>query len=225
MQEQADQAREAREAVAQREHEIDVDYGAWSLLRDTLKEADSEDAVHLGNALVEPVSERMSALTGGRYGPLALEPDLQTRGIEVGGARRDYETLSVGTQEQLATLLRISIAEALDSFLVLDDQLTQSDPERIDWLRGLLRSAADQIQLVVFTCRPDDYLTSEDAAVHAVDLTGVVKRNFVGVEQAQAEPEPPPKRERKRAARGKARKTSEVPDLTAALKDSLKDKD
>ena len=36
-----------------------------------------------------------------------------------------------------ATLLRLSIAEALDSFIVMDDQLTQSDPQRMEAIRDL----------------------------------------------------------------------------------------
>lgn len=129
----------------------------------------------------------MAALTGGRLSNVSLDPLLQTRGIELGGAQRLHEALSVGTQEQLATLLRLSIAEALGSFLVLDDQLTQSDPARMDWFRDVLRGCAEEIQVVVFTCRPEDYLTAEEAArapldgvVRSVDLAAVVERNFVG---------------------------------------------
>ena len=172
---------EAVEAITEREHQIDTDYGAWNLLRDTLKEAESEDAVHLGNALIGPVSERMSALTGGRYGALDIGPQLQTGGIEFGGERRDPASLSLGTQEQLATLLRLSIAEALDSFIVMDDQLTQSDPERMKAIRDMLRTAARNIQVVVFTCRPDDYLAGGEGervgvGTQAVDLTTKMTR-------------------------------------------------
>ena len=66
IEEQAEQAREAVEAASAKEREVDRDYSAWSLLRDMLEEAESEDSVHLGNALVEPVSKRLSALTSGR---------------------------------------------------------------------------------------------------------------------------------------------------------------
>jgi uncharacterized protein YhaN len=186
IEEQAEQAREAVAAAAEREREMDVDYGAWNLLRETLKEAESEDAVHLGNALVEPISQRMSALTGGRYGNLSLEPQLQASGIDLGGERREHASLSVGTQEQLATMLRLSIAEALGSFLVLDDQLTQSDPERMGWIRDLLRASAQEIQVVVFTCCPGDYLTTEEMGsaacdndgARAVDLTRIMTRSL-----------------------------------------------
>ena len=221
IQEQAEQARETIEAVAQREHEIEVDYGAWSLLRETLKEAESEDAVHLGNALVEPISERMSALTGARYGNVILGPELETSGIELGGAPRGQDSLSVGTQEQLATLLRLAIAEALETFLVLDDQLTQSDEQRMDWLRDALETASSNVQIVVFTCRPENYAgmaaasnERPEAAARSrlVDLTEVITRSSTaGIAAA----DPATEVRRKRPAAGAEQPDAFHPDTDA----------
>jgi hypothetical protein len=53
------------------------------------------------------------------------------------------EVLSVGTREQLATLLRLAIAEQLRSAIVLDDHLVQTDATRLAWFRQTLRSAAN----------------------------------------------------------------------------------
>ena len=83
--------------------------------------------------------------------------------------------LSVGTQEQIALLLRLSIAEALDTFIVLDDQLTQSDPARMTWMRNLLEAAAARIQVVVMTCHPEHYAVA-DGRRHVVDLSTCVRR-------------------------------------------------
>ena len=93
------------QAIDRREHELDLDYGAWQLLRETLQEAEAEDAVHLGKALVDPITKRIAQLTGGRYGNLLIGPKLETEGIELGGTQRALTSLSVGTQEQLATVL------------------------------------------------------------------------------------------------------------------------
>ena len=185
IEEQAEQAREAVEAAAAKEREVDLDYGAWTLLRDALQEAESEDGAHLGNALVGPVSERMAALTGGRYGAVEIEPQLQTSGIELGGITREYRSLSLGTQEQLATLLRLSIAEALGSFIVMDDQLTQSDSGRIGKIRGMLQEAAKQVQVLVFTCRPQDYGDGE-ADPNAINLADCVHRRVISRSDASA---------------------------------------
>ena len=76
----------------------------------------------------------------------------------MGGALRAAERLSVGTREQLSTLYRLSLAEYLGTTVVLDDQLVQSDVMRMDWFRKLLAEKARAFQIVVFTCRPTDYL-------------------------------------------------------------------
>ena len=72
----------------------------------------------------------------------------------VSGAMRPTEQISVGTREQLSTLYRLSLAEYLGSTIVLDDQLVQSDDNRMDWFRALLAEKARNFQILVFTCRP-----------------------------------------------------------------------
>ena len=71
-----------------------------------------------------------------RSGNLVIGPKLETEGIELVGTQRDLTSLSVGTREQLATVLRLTIADVLGSTVVLDDQLVQSDASRMDWLRS-----------------------------------------------------------------------------------------
>ena len=182
IQERARQAREAVVALEERERELDLDYGAWRLLQEALVEAEQEEAVHLGKALVPPVSERVAALTGGRYGELAIGPQLEAAGIQTAGVERKFDVLSVGTQEQIALLLRLSIAEALEAFIVLDDQLTQSDPERMTWMRDLLEAAASRIQVVVMTCHPEHYAV-ENGRRYVVDLSSCVRRRTVAATQ------------------------------------------
>ncbi len=221
LQEQAEQADEAVAALDGRGRDLEVDYGAWRMLREVLKEAEQEDAVHLGRALVKPVSERIGALTGGRYGEVGIGPQLDPSGIEVAGSERDFDALSVGTREQIALLLRLSIAEALGSFMVLDDQLTQSDSGRLGWMRDMLGQAAERIQIVVLTCHPDDYATSGPCNV--VDLTQCIERSGPAakstpvVEPAEEAATRRPRRRRRR----EAEEQSEL-DLSTALKDSLR---
>ena len=181
IEEQAAQAKEALAALARREHELEVEYGGWKLLLDTLAEAEREDATHLGDALVKPVSERMAALTNGRYGEVGIGPQLDATSIRLGDDERSFDDVSVGTREQIALLLRLAIAEALGSFVILDDHLTQSDPGRMAWIRGLLGEAAQNVQIVVMTCHPEAYLASGPTrAAHAVDLTERIERHAVG---------------------------------------------
>jgi len=87
-----------------------------------------------------------------------LSAQLATEGIMISGAVRSTEQISVGTREQLSTLYRLSLAEYLGSTIVLDDQLVQSDGDRMEWFRKLLEEKANNYQILVFTCRPEDYL-------------------------------------------------------------------
>ena len=180
IQEKLDQADEAVQAIDRREHELDLDYGAWQLLRDTLQEAEAEDAVHLGKALIEPITNRMSELTGGRYGDLVIGPKLETESIELGGTQRELTSLSMGTQEQLATVLRLTIADKVGSTVVLDDQLVQSDASRMDWLRAFMVECAEKFQILVFTCRPEEYDAAgavEGPSFKSLDLADYVSRS------------------------------------------------
>ena len=175
VQEQLEQADEAVKAIDRREGEIEIEYGAWKLLLETLREAEAEDAVHLGKALVEPVSLRVSELTGGSYGEVSIAPTLATQNIEAAGSKRDLTRLSVGIRDQLATVLRLSIAEKLGSTVVLDDQLVQSDAARMRWLYEFMLQCAREFQILVLTCHRDHY-PGDGHAVRSIDLTEHVER-------------------------------------------------
>ena len=147
---------------------------------DTLQEAEAEDAVHLGKALIEPITKRMSELTGGRYRDLVIGPKLETESIELGGTQRELTSLSMGTQEQLATVLRLTIADKVGSTVVLDDQLVQSDASRMDWLRAFMVECAEKFQILVFTCRPEEYDAAgavEGPSFKSLDLADYVSRS------------------------------------------------
>ena len=176
VQEQLEQADEAVKAIYRREGEVEIEYGAWKLLLETLREAEAEDAVHLGKALVEPVSRRVSELTGGAYGEVSIAPTLSTESIEAAGSERELSRLSVGTRDQLATVLRLTIAEKLGSTVVLDDQLVQSDPSRMRWLYEFMVQCAREFQILVLTCHPDRYDPADGPAVRSIDLTKHIER-------------------------------------------------
>jgi hypothetical protein len=150
---------------------------ALRLLRE-IESAEADRATHLGRALAGPITEALRALTGGRYGPISLGPDLRAENVEAAGGTRPLAHLSVGTREQLATLLRLAIAGYLQTAIILDDQLVHSDTERLEWFRTCLRDSCrtHNHQVIVFTCRPGDYLRSDgaDDAVVPVSLAALV---------------------------------------------------
>ena len=173
--EQREQAQEAAEALARREQELELDYQAWQLLQETLSEAEKEGAAHLGSALVQPVSERIADLTAGRYGELALGPQLDATGSNWAGRSGSSVHCRSEPREQIALVLRLAIAEALGTFVVLDDQLTQTDDTRMEWTRRLLAQAAKTSQVIVLTCHPLDY--EAESPDHVVDLGTVLSRS------------------------------------------------
>ena len=176
LQEQLEQADAAVEAIDRREGDVEVEYGAWKLLLETLREAEAEDAAHLGKALVEPVSRRVAELTDGAYGAVAIDPALATRSIKVAGSGRQLERFSVGMRDQLATVLRLTIAEKLGSTVVLDDQLVHSDPARMKWLYGFLIECARKFQILVLTCHPEHYELGDGAPFRSIDLAEQIER-------------------------------------------------
>jgi uncharacterized protein YhaN len=176
-------AQEALKTARERERLQEIDYEAWNLLRETLLKAEQEEGVHLGRALGDPIARRFGELTNQRYGKLTLGPDLETHSIAAAGDGRPVSALSVGTRDQLSTIFRLSLAEQLHSVVLLDDQLTQSDPLRMEWLRDLIRTLANNIQILVFTCRPADYLLPGDMkagkkseGVRSINLAHAIER-------------------------------------------------
>jgi AAA domain-containing protein len=183
-------ATEAFELAERQEREIEEEYEAWRLLLDQMKEADAAQASNLGQTLAPGIAERFRDLTQRRYETVQLSAQLATEGILISGALRPAAQISVGTREQLSTLYRLSLAEYLQTAIVLDDQLVQSDGSRLEWFRTLLAEKAHSFQIVVFTCRPSDYLHASElvpqgSAVHAdtdggfiraIDLVRVLRR-------------------------------------------------
>lgn len=189
--ERLERAEEGLEQHREREAELELDYAAWRLLAETLREAESEEASHLGRALVDPVSEGFRKLTRGRYGGLRLGPGLETQGVRGPGGTYGVEALSVGTRHHLSTLFRLAVAEQLGTTVVLDDQLVQSDIQTMAFFRDLLKEKAGSFQIVVLTCRPEEYLEpgempgrgdkaerdTAEGIVRAVDLERLVARS------------------------------------------------
>jgi hypothetical protein len=161
-----------------REREVEVDADAWKLLLETLRGVENEQGAHLGKSLAQPITSKFSELTAGRYTGLSLDAALRTEGLGVASASAAtpdvISALSVGTRDQLATLLRLTIADQLKAAIVLDDHLVHTDPRRLAWFRGVLLKTALNAQVVVLTCRPEDYLSPDELP------SGVAMRDLAG---------------------------------------------
>ena len=189
--ERGQEVAEALRLAELHERALEADYDAWKLLLQQLKEADAAQASNLGQALAPAIASGFAAVTQQRYQGLQLDAQLGTQGILVDSKKCEVGRVSVGTREQLSTLYRLCLAEYLQSALLLDDQLVQSDAMRMDWFRALLAEKARAIQIVVLTCRPADYIAaadmpsatdpihrdSDDGYVRAIDLHRAIRRS------------------------------------------------
>jgi uncharacterized membrane protein YheB (UPF0754 family) len=81
---------------------------------------------------------------------------LDIRGLQSEQLSEPFGELSGGAQEQVSLLTRIGLAEVLAADgtlpLVLDDALVNTDPERIRRIQRLLFRAADNLQIILFSC-------------------------------------------------------------------------
>ena len=94
----------------------------------------------------------------------ALDPQsLAPAGLVRGGMEESLESLSLGTREQIAILVRLGVASLLAEregeapCLILDDALVYADEARFEIMKTILQRAARDLQILVLTCRPREY--------------------------------------------------------------------
>jgi energy-coupling factor transporter ATP-binding protein EcfA2 len=81
---------------------------------------------------------------------------LDILGLQSQQLNEPFDELSGGAQEQISLVTRIGLAEVLAAEgtlpLILDDALINTDPERIRRIQRLLFRAADNLQIILFSC-------------------------------------------------------------------------
>lgn len=142
---EAERARFAREAQV------------LSLLARTLRAAEAQAKERYLNPVLKRVEPYLRILFPGAR--IHFDENLRITGVEREGAHREeFEHLSLGTQEQIAVLVRLAFAEMLvergePATVILDDALVFSDDSRIKRMFDILNMAARHVQILVFTCR------------------------------------------------------------------------
>jgi uncharacterized protein YhaN len=134
-----------------------------------------------------PVAARFTELTRRKYAGVQIDQELRVEAVQLDGHQASPDSvlaaLSVGTRDQLATLIRLSVASQLKTAIVLDDQLVHTDQARLGWFADVLEKVAQESQVLVFTCRPLDYLekvlpagvpTRDVGGTRAIDLAQLV---------------------------------------------------
>ena len=90
---------------------------------------------------------------------ITIDENLEITGVlRERGYEEPFHHLSMGTQEQIAVLVRLAFAEMLveqgqPATVVLDDALVFSDDHRMNNMFDILNISARNIQVLIFTCR------------------------------------------------------------------------
>ncbi|MFT8720393.1 AAA family ATPase [Acetobacter sp.] len=144
------------------------------LLRDTLKEAERETTERYLAPLtrvVQPAIEMLFPRSSAR-----VNTDFSVSGLVRGRTEEDVQRLSDGTREQIAVLVRLGFADLLraqgrPAMLVLDDALCFSDAGRMTTLFDILTDAAQRLQIIVMTCRAEQFA---DLPAHSLRLESML---------------------------------------------------
>ncbi|MEZ5825525.1 MAG: hypothetical protein R3C97_12540 [Geminicoccaceae bacterium] len=161
--ERRDQAKAELEAAERELARVKREAEAAKLLHDLLQ----EERKRSRDLLTAPVRSRLEkhlpfVIPGARARIDAA--DFSLSDLERGEIAEPFDTLSIGTREQLSVMIRLAFAElVLDRHgeappLILDDALVYADEERFDRMKTLLSRAGQSLQIIILTCRPRDYV-------------------------------------------------------------------
>ena len=151
--------RQARELELAEEDEIrqNREVEVLSLLLSTLRSAEQEAKEHYLSPVLKRVRPYLQILFPGA--DICIDENLRIAGVvREAGYEEAFSHLSIGTQEQIAVLVRLAFAEmlieqGLPATVVLDDALVFSDDRRMGRIFDILNMAARNVQVIVFTCR------------------------------------------------------------------------
>ena len=142
-----------QEEIRRSKREVDV----LTLLLSTLRGAEREAKELYMSPVVNRLRPYLQLLFPGAN--IAIDENLKITGVvREGGYEEPFHHLSMGTQEQIAVLVRLAFAEMLveqgqPATVVLDDALVFSDDHRMDRMFDILNISAKSIQVLIFTCR------------------------------------------------------------------------
>ena len=149
---------ETRRVLKRRE----LDASAWKLLLHTLLQAQQEERAPLTPLMkcLAPYIEVVFPNAELHLEESSLEIDKLDRAQSV--EPEPFDSLSIGTREQIAVLVRLAMADMLleqgkPVMLILDDPLVNSDDGRFEGMARALRKAAKRLQILILTCHEDRY--------------------------------------------------------------------
>ena len=128
-----------------------------TLLLSALRDAEHEAKERYLSPVLKRVRPYLQLLFPG--GDIAIDEDLRITGVvREAGYEEAFHHLSMGTQEQIAVLVRLAFAEMLveqghPATVILDDALVFSDDRRMSRMFDILNMAARNVQVIILTCR------------------------------------------------------------------------
>ncbi|WP_217808213.1 ATP-binding protein, partial [Oceanibacterium hippocampi] len=139
----------AEEQLRRYEREVEV----LSLLLTTLRSAETEAKERYLSPVLKRVRPYLQLLFPGAE--ITIDENLHIVGVvRQDGYEESFQHLSMGTQEQIAVLVRLAFAEMLieqghPATVVLDDALVFSDDRRMDRMFDILNMVGQQVQIIV----------------------------------------------------------------------------
>ena len=128
-----------------------------SLLLSTLRAAEQDAKERYLSPVLNRVRPYLQLLFPGAE--ITIDENLHIVGVaREAGYEEAFHHLSMGTQEQIAVLIRLAFAEMLveqghPATVILDDALVFSDDRRMNRMFDILNMAARNVQVIIFTCR------------------------------------------------------------------------
>ena len=155
------------EAIQQKDRELELceeerkrcerEVQVLTLLLSTLRATEQEAKERYLAPVLKRVRPYLQLLFPGA--DITIDENLHIAGVvREAGYEEAFHHLSMGTQEQIAILIRLAFAEMLveqghPATVVLDDALVFSDDRRMSRMFDILNMAARKVQVIFFTCR------------------------------------------------------------------------
>lgn len=159
---------------------MDRDVKVLSLLLSTLRSAEQEAKARYLSPVLNRVRPYLQLLFPGA--DISIDENLHITGlVREAGHDEAFHHLSMGTQEQIAVLVRLAFAEMLveqgqPATVVLDDALVFSDDRRMSRMFDILNIAARTVQVIALTCREQLF---EELGAHPLSLADASAEELV----------------------------------------------
>ena len=183
LEEQLTEAQNKYEYQKSKVNKLKRDAEAIKYLHQTLDEVDIE----LRSNLVEPIANAAQPYLSLLFDQARIV--IEKSDLTIGGITRtnehnethdQFENLSIGTREQIAVITRLAFVHLLSEqnrrgSIILDDPFGNCDRPRIERMKKVLKMASKTMQILLLTCRPEEYQNLEDYQDRNVPIWNVTK--------------------------------------------------